>query len=556
MKNIDVLTKLMSKNADKRLKTNYRFVFKTENLRDKEFSSQVSQIYNDTGSKRFGDLLNHLADADMKMIEDYETYSNMFDFVKNKKGVSTQQLHKELYNVLEEQGLSAKQIEEHFKSLKDLSNDLGLDSDAFKFDFNSTPSAAPSPVKPTVLDSTPDADYLQQSEDYYRQQYEARRAREKVNYEHNEAVRKQGVRDQDLANKKAKEEAKEQRKFDEAWTQHLKDEEAKELDKIQRMYDAENVEAKYRADRQAELESVFANYEEPQITSGATVKEARAEAVQRRQAEQAAQDAVKQKEAARNSKIDGVVDDLFDVNANSHEAHSALNAMNRDGFFDSQADFETAKARLTAKYDAKPTRASIPRPGRDNLTKESYNRLKSKEIVTVKPGLEFKINTNAKGELSGIGSMRGGTAGELADATVGNPYFKQVFTGRNLGAVLNLGFAINDFNEARDAGDGVVKAAAKAGAQFVAGEMLGGWMFPVMLAKQAPTMAISAIEGTQKITRQMNSTGRMQTFGEAHFRDTQQLATMRQAGMELAKMSQYNLQQSMMGNEAQYMHRL
>ena len=277
------------------------------------------------------------------------------------------------------------------------------------------------------------------------------------------------------------------------------------------------------------------------------------EAVQRRQAEQAAQDAVKQKEAARNNKIDGVVDDLFDVNSNSHEAHSALNAMNRDGFFDSQEDFQTAKARLTAKYEAKTTRASIPRPG---VTKEALERTEGYAIKTVKPGLEFKVNSNAKGELSGIGSMRGGTAGELADATVGNPYFKQVFTGRNLGAVLNLGLAINDFNEARDAGDGVVKAAAKAGTQFVAGEMLGGWMFPVMLAKQAPTIAISAIEGTQKITRQMNSTGRMQTFGEAQFRDTQQLATMRQAGMELAKMSQYNLQQSMMGNEAQYMHRL
>ena len=116
--------------------------------------------------------------------------------------------------------------------------------------------------------------------------------------------------------------------------------------------------------------------------------------------------------------------------------------------------------------------------------------------------------------------------------------------------------AISDYNEARNSGDGVVKSAVKAGAQFAAGEMLGGWMFPVMLAKQAPTMAISAIEGTQKITRQMNSTSRMQTFGESHFRDTNQLATMRQAGMELAKMSQYNLQQSIMGNEAQYMHKL
>lgn len=147
---------------------------------------------------------------------------------------------------------------------------------------------------------------------------------------------------------------------------------------------------------------------------------------------------------------------------------------------------------------------------------------------------------------------------EVAEGAVdvGNPYLKQVFSGRNLGAVLNLGFAISDYNQARNAGDGVIKAGAKAGAQFVAGEMLGGWMMPVMLAKQVPTMAISAIEGTQKITRQMNSTGRIQTFGEAEFRDTQQLATMRQAGMELAKMSQYNLQQSIMGNEAQYMHRL
>ena len=263
--------------------------------------------------------------------------------------------------------------------------------------------------------------------------------------------------------------------------------------------------------------------------------------------------AMQQKEVARNSRIDNAVDDLFNVHSNSHEAHTALNNMNRGGFFDSQEDFQTAKARLTAKYDAKPTRASIPRPG---VTREALERTEGYAIKTVKPGLTFKVNSNAKGELTGVGSMRGGTAGELADATVGNPYFKQVFNGRNLGAVLNLGFAINDFNEARDAGDGVIKAGVKAGAQFVAGEMLGGWMFPVMLAKQVPTMAISAIEGTQKITRQMNSTGRIQTFGEAQFQDTQQLATMRQAGMELAKMSQYNLQQSIMGNEAQYMHKL
>ena len=164
-------------------------------------------------------------------------------------------------------------------------------------------------------------------------------------------------------------------------------------------------------------------------------------------------------------------------------------------------------------------------------------------------------NTATKQVVKEVGEE---VAEEVAEeaVNVGNPYFKQVFSGRNLGAVLNLGFAISDYNEARNAGDGVVKSAAKAGAQFVAGEMLGAWMFPVMLAKQVPSIAVNTIEATQQMTRQMNSTSRIQTFGEAQFRDTQQLATMRQAGMELAKMSQYNLQQSIMGNEAQYMHRL
>lgn len=139
---------------------------------------------------------------------------------------------------------------------------------------------------------------------------------------------------------------------------------------------------------------------------------------------------------------------------------------------------------------------------------------------------------------------------------VGNQYLKRALSGRNLNALMNLGFAVSDYHEARNAGEGVLKSGAKAGALFVAGEMLGGWMMPVMLAKQLPTLAVSAVETTQNITRKMNSTARIQTFGEAQFQDTQQLATMRQAGMELAKMSQYNLQQSIMGNEAQYMHRL
>ena len=58
-----------------------------------------------------------------------------------------------------------------------------------------------------------------------------------------------------------------------------------------------------------------------------------------------------------------------------------------------------------------------------------------------------------------------------------------------------------------------------------------------------------------KESRRMNSAANQGVFGNAQFQDTQQLATMRQSGMEMAKMANYNLQQTLMGNEATYFHR-
>ena len=144
-----------------------------------------------------------------------------------------------------------------------------------------------------------------------------------------------------------------------------------------------------------------------------------------------------------------------------------------------------------------------------------------------------------------------------SEEQLGKSSAKKIFNKRSGNVLLNTVFAISDYKDARNQGKGVVKSAAKAGALFVAGEVLQGTgMFAVMAAKQAPQMIVHGIESLQKTTRGMNSMTRFQTFGEAEFHDTHQLATMRQAGMELAKMSQYNLQQSMMGNEAQYMHRI
>lgn len=129
-------------------------------------------------------------------------------------------------------------------------------------------------------------------------------------------------------------------------------------------------------------------------------------------------------------------------------------------------------------------------------------------------------------------------------------------TMKNLGHVMNIGFAISDFKDSKEAGHGNVRAALHAGKEFALGEVLGLKYGAVMLAKAAPTLAVSAVEGLNTMSRNMNSTQRRQLFGDAQFMDTQQLATMRQSGMELAKMSQYNLQQTLMGSEAEYLHRL
>lgn len=132
----------------------------------------------------------------------------------------------------------------------------------------------------------------------------------------------------------------------------------------------------------------------------------------------------------------------------------------------------------------------------------------------------------------------------------------KIFNMKTIGFTISALSAVGEYKDNRNAGDGVVKSGVKAAGTFVMAEALGAAYMPYMIAKSAPRMAVKAVTGLQQMTRQMNSYQRIQTFGDAYFQDTQQLATMRQAGMELAKMSQYNLQQAIMGNEAQYMHRI
>lgn len=217
---------------------------------------------------------------------------------------------------------------------------------------------------------------------------------------------------------------------------------------------------------------------------------------------------------------------------------------NEDIVFGPHIDFDTINKEVKAGTFS-PTNSETTSTTKNKNTGESNSSKKRKQKAQVAQEATEEAAEKATKEAvkEGIDEL-------------GPSNLKKIFNKRVFDIGLNAAFAISDYKDARDSGKGVVGSAVKAGALFAAGEILQGAMFPVMLASSIPKMAVGAIETTQKMTRQMNNMQRIQTFGESYFQDTQQLATMRQAGMELAKMSQYNLQQSIMGNEAQYMHKL
>ena len=217
---------------------------------------------------------------------------------------------------------------------------------------------------------------------------------------------------------------------------------------------------------------------------------------------------------------------------------------NEDIVFGPHIDFDTINKEVKAGTFS-PTNSETTSTTKNKNTGESNSSKKRKQKAQVAQEATEEAAEKATKEAvkEGIDEL-------------GPSNLKKIFNKRVFDIGLNAAFAISDYKDARDSGKGVVGSAVKAGALFAAGEVLQGAMFPVMLASSIPKMAVGAIETTQKMTRQMNNMQRIQTFGESYFQDTQQLATMRQAGMELAKMSQYNLQQSIMGNEAQYMHKL
>ena len=128
--------------------------------------------------------------------------------------------------------------------------------------------------------------------------------------------------------------------------------------------------------------------------------------------------------------------------------------------------------------------------------------------------------------------------------------------GTLLNGLFSGAMAIADYKEGIKEGKTHLEAAGSAAFEFAKGEVLGFWgSAGLALVKGVPKAAVSAYNEVQSVNRSMNNLQRFTPFADSQFADTQQLATMRQSGMEMAKMANYNLQQTLMGTEAKYLHR-
>lgn len=148
----------------------------------------------------------------------------------------------------------------------------------------------------------------------------------------------------------------------------------------------------------------------------------------------------------------------------------------------------------------------------------------------------------------------------MAEQITSNPVeaTKKFWTGSRLFNLAVSGYSGYDtYKEERAQGNSRLGALGKATMDFVLPELLG---FKAYLAYEAvkalPGAALNAGQYISQQGRIMERNTRDQTPFKANtFVDSQQIYTMRQAGMALAEQSKYALQQSLMGDEARFMHR-
>ena len=130
----------------------------------------------------------------------------------------------------------------------------------------------------------------------------------------------------------------------------------------------------------------------------------------------------------------------------------------------------------------------------------------------------------------------------------------------SIGNAINVGFtakaAVDKYKESKAEGKSTASSFIRAASSAAVAEVLGPTaQIGLDIAKAVPKAVIGGADALYKENRRMNSAANFIPLGGVNYQDSQELATMRQSGMELAKMSQYNLEQTLMGAEAKHLHR-
>lgn len=142
--------------------------------------------------------------------------------------------------------------------------------------------------------------------------------------------------------------------------------------------------------------------------------------------------------------------------------------------------------------------------------------------------------------------------------TVGKVLAKKTFTiGSAVAVGMNAYSTVSDYKQQRAEGRGKVGSAMSATTTAIVNDAIGmKGLLTLGAIKNGPSMAVKGALKMNQVARSMDMASQNKPFSNTTFVDSQQAYTMRQAGMQLAQASKYNLQQSIMGNEASSMHRI
>lgn len=112
------------------------------------------------------------------------------------------------------------------------------------------------------------------------------------------------------------------------------------------------------------------------------------------------------------------------------------------------------------------------------------------------------------------------------------------------------------YSEARNEGHGVVGSLAKGATDAFLIDLIG-WKAYIggSLLMGVPKLAAQGYESMSMKAREMSRAGSQSPFAGNTFVDSEQIYTMRQAGMSMIEQSRMSTKTALLGNEAQFMHR-